>query len=137
MHGEIPPPPIFDLVDFHLTEVEPGEVSGEFQPFEFHDYPMGGAPGAHRTSPAASTLLQGASVLCCETLAQPSSFRTDPSSSASQRTSTTSPWASSSTQARRSAVSPAERSSSTNQRLVRTYRTLPDDKNLAITWLGA
>jgi hypothetical protein len=57
MHGEIPPPPIFDLVDFHLSEVEPGEVSGEFQPFEFHDYPMGGAHGG-----VISTLLDSVTV---------------------------------------------------------------------------
>jgi hypothetical protein len=25
MHSDIPQPPIFDLVDFHLTKVEPGE----------------------------------------------------------------------------------------------------------------
>jgi hypothetical protein len=57
MHGEIPPPPIFDLLDFHPTEVEPGKVSGEFQPFEFHDYPMGGAHGG-----VISTLLDSATV---------------------------------------------------------------------------
>ncbi len=52
-------------------------------------------------------------------LPQPSSCRTEASSSASQRTSTVSPWASSSTQARRSAVkAPICRSSSTSHRRV-------------------
>jgi hypothetical protein len=61
MHREIPPPPIFNLIDFRLTNVEPGEVSGEFQPAEFHYNPMGGVDGG-----VISTLLDsvmGLSVL--------------------------------------------------------------------------
>ena len=45
MRGEIPAPPIFDLIDFRLVKVEPGEVSGEFEPAEFHYNPMGGVHG--------------------------------------------------------------------------------------------
>jgi len=45
MQSEIPAPPTFDLIDFRLTKVEPGEVSGEFQPAEFHYNPVGGVHG--------------------------------------------------------------------------------------------
>jgi uncharacterized protein (TIGR00369 family) len=41
MHGHIPAPPTFELIDFRLVKVEPGEVSGEFEPAEFHYNPAG------------------------------------------------------------------------------------------------
>jgi uncharacterized protein (TIGR00369 family) len=45
MRGQIPAPPIFDLIDFRLVKVEPGEVNGEFEPAEFHYNPVGGVHG--------------------------------------------------------------------------------------------
>jgi len=43
--GEIPAPPTFELIGFRLIEVEPGEVSGQFEPAEFHYNPLGGVHG--------------------------------------------------------------------------------------------
>lgn len=45
MRGEVPAPPVFNLLDFRLVKVEPGEVSGELEPAEFHYNPMGGVHG--------------------------------------------------------------------------------------------
>jgi hypothetical protein len=45
MRGQIPAPPIIDLIDFRLVKVEPGEVNGEFEPAEFHYNPVGGVRG--------------------------------------------------------------------------------------------
>lgn len=45
MHSQIPAPPVFDLIDFRLLKVEPGEVTGELKPAEFHYNPMGGVHG--------------------------------------------------------------------------------------------
>jgi len=41
MHGEVPTPPVFALIDFRLVKVELGEVAGEFEPAEFHYNPAG------------------------------------------------------------------------------------------------
>ncbi|MGP0090885.1 MAG: PaaI family thioesterase [Xanthobacteraceae bacterium] len=45
MGGQVPAPPAFELIDFRLVKVEPGEVTGEFEPAEFHYNPMGGVHG--------------------------------------------------------------------------------------------
>jgi acyl-coenzyme A thioesterase PaaI-like protein len=45
MRGQIPAPPTFDLIDFRLVKVEPGEVNGDFEPAELHYNPMGGVRG--------------------------------------------------------------------------------------------
>lgn len=45
MRGEVPPPPVFDLLDFRLIKVGHGEAAGEFDPAEFHYNPMGGVHG--------------------------------------------------------------------------------------------
>lgn len=45
MRNQIPTPPVFDLIDFRLVKVEPGEVIGELEPAEFHYNPMGGVHG--------------------------------------------------------------------------------------------
>ncbi|HXZ02455.1 MAG TPA: PaaI family thioesterase [Stellaceae bacterium] len=55
MLGEVPAPPIMDLVDFRLVKVEPGAVSFEFEPAEIHYNPMGGVHGG-----IVSTLLDSA-----------------------------------------------------------------------------
>lgn len=55
MNGEVPPPPIMDLIGFRLVKVEPGEVSFEFEPGEVHYNPMGGVHGG-----VISTLLDSA-----------------------------------------------------------------------------
>lgn len=40
MRGQIPAPPIFDLLGFRIVRVESGEVACEFEPDEFHNNPM-------------------------------------------------------------------------------------------------
>ncbi len=40
MRGQIPAPPVLGLIDFRLVKVEPGAVSGELEPAEFHYNPM-------------------------------------------------------------------------------------------------
>jgi len=45
MNGQIPAPPTFELIGFRLIGVEPGEVTGDFEPAEFHYNPMGGVHG--------------------------------------------------------------------------------------------
>jgi len=45
MSGHVPPPPTFELIGFRLTGVEPGRVSGDLDPAEFHYNPMGGVHG--------------------------------------------------------------------------------------------
>ncbi len=45
MRGQIPAPPVLGLIDFRLVKVEPGAVSAELEPAEFHYNPMGGVHG--------------------------------------------------------------------------------------------
>lgn len=45
MNRQVPAPPTFELIGFQLTSVEPGEVTGDFEPAEFHYNPMGGVHG--------------------------------------------------------------------------------------------
>ncbi|HXZ00097.1 MAG TPA: PaaI family thioesterase [Stellaceae bacterium] len=45
MRGEVPAPPVFNLLGFRLVKVELGEVNGELEPAEFHYNPMGGVHG--------------------------------------------------------------------------------------------
>ena len=44
--GELPPPPIAELLGFRLAEVEPGRAVFEFEPAEFHYNPIGVVHGA-------------------------------------------------------------------------------------------
>lgn len=44
--GELPSPPIAQLLDFRLTEVAPGRAVFEFEPAEFHYNPIGVVHGA-------------------------------------------------------------------------------------------
>lgn len=55
MRGEVPAPPIMDLIGFRLVKVEPGEVTFEFEPAEIHYNPMGGVHGG-----VVTTLLDSA-----------------------------------------------------------------------------
>jgi uncharacterized protein (TIGR00369 family) len=55
MRGEIPAPPVMDLIEFRLAKVEPGEVTFGFEPAEFHYNPMGSVHGG-----IVSTLLDSA-----------------------------------------------------------------------------
>jgi acyl-coenzyme A thioesterase PaaI-like protein len=41
LRGEIPPPPIAQLIGFTLTSIEPGMATVEFQASERHANPMG------------------------------------------------------------------------------------------------
>jgi uncharacterized protein (TIGR00369 family) len=68
MRGEIPAPPIMDLIDFRLVKVEPGEVTFQFEPAEFHYNPMGGVHGG-----VVSTLLDSAMGLSVLTQLPPGS----------------------------------------------------------------
>jgi uncharacterized protein (TIGR00369 family) len=44
--GELPPPPIAELLGFRLTKVESGRAVFEFEPAEFHYNPIGVVHGA-------------------------------------------------------------------------------------------
>ena len=58
-HGELPPPPIMQLMDFQLSEVEEGRVVFSFVPAEYHYNPIGSVHGG-----VASTLFDSA-LGCC------------------------------------------------------------------------
>jgi uncharacterized protein (TIGR00369 family) len=66
MRGEIPAPPIMELIGFRLAEAEPGEVTFECEPAEFHYNPMGGVHGG-----VVSTLLDSAMGLAVLSLLPP------------------------------------------------------------------
>ena len=53
--GDYPPPPIVDLVDFRLLEVEEGRIVFGFTPAEYHYNPIGSVHGG-----VISTLLDSA-----------------------------------------------------------------------------
>jgi uncharacterized protein (TIGR00369 family) len=53
--GDYPPPPIVDLVDFHFSEVEEGQIAFLFTPAEYHYNPIGSVHGG-----VISTLLDSA-----------------------------------------------------------------------------
>lgn len=55
MQGEVPLPPIMELIDFQFTRVEPGEITIEFEASEFHYNPIGMVHGG-----IACTLLDSA-----------------------------------------------------------------------------
>jgi uncharacterized protein (TIGR00369 family) len=55
LSGEIPAPPVTELMGFRLVEVEPGAVVFAFEPAEFHYNPMGAVHGG-----VISTLLDSA-----------------------------------------------------------------------------
>jgi uncharacterized protein (TIGR00369 family) len=44
-NGDLPPPPVAQLVDFTLVEVEDGRVVAEMRPQEFHLNPIGSVHG--------------------------------------------------------------------------------------------
>jgi uncharacterized protein (TIGR00369 family) len=45
MQGQIPPPPVFELLGIRVVRVAQGEVDCELVPAEFHYNPMGGVHG--------------------------------------------------------------------------------------------
>jgi uncharacterized protein (TIGR00369 family) len=49
--GDVPPPPIVDLVDFRLLNVEEGRIVFGFTPAEYHYNPIG---AVHSTLPAGT-----------------------------------------------------------------------------------
>ena len=55
VRGEVPLPPIAELLGFRLIEVEPGKAVFEFEPAEFHYNPIGVVHGG-----VAATLLDSA-----------------------------------------------------------------------------
>lgn len=55
MNGEADLPPIMELVSFRFVKAEPGEVTCEFEPAEFHYNPIGAVHGG-----IACTLLDSA-----------------------------------------------------------------------------
>jgi uncharacterized protein (TIGR00369 family) len=55
IRGELPPPPIAELLGFRLIEVEPGKAVFEFEPAEYHYNPIGVVHGG-----MAGTLLDSA-----------------------------------------------------------------------------
>ncbi len=74
LRGEVPPPPIAQLIGFTLTSVEPGKATMEFQATERHANPMGTLHGGVLCDVAdaamgmayASTLLDGESFTTLE-----------------------------------------------------------------------
>ena len=60
--GDLPPPPIAQLLGFRLTEVEPGRAVFEFTPAEQHYNPIGVVHGG-----MAMTLLDSAMGCCVQT----------------------------------------------------------------------
>jgi uncharacterized protein (TIGR00369 family) len=61
MRGELPAPPVFELLDFRLVGVEPGDGACEFRPAEYYN-PTGGVHGG-----AVSTLLDSVMGLAVHT----------------------------------------------------------------------
>ncbi len=61
--GEIPPPPITDVLGYALTVVEPGFVAFEIEPKEFHYNPIGTVHGG-----VALTLMDSAMSCAVQTM---------------------------------------------------------------------
>jgi uncharacterized protein (TIGR00369 family) len=64
--GEVPPPPIADVLDFRPAEVEPGRVVFRMEPQEFHYNPIGSVHGG-----VAATLLDSALGCAVQTMLPP------------------------------------------------------------------
>jgi uncharacterized protein (TIGR00369 family) len=62
VRGELPRPPVADLVDFDLAKVAEGEVEFQFEPREFHYNPIGTVHGG-----IIATLLDSALGCCVHT----------------------------------------------------------------------
>lgn len=62
VRGELPRPPVCDLVDFGLTRAGEGEVEFAFEPREFHYNPIGSVHGG-----IIATLLDSALGCCVHT----------------------------------------------------------------------
>jgi uncharacterized protein (TIGR00369 family) len=64
--GEVPPPPIGELLDFRPVEIEPGRVVFRMEPQEFHYNPIGSVHGG-----VAATLLDSALGCAVQTMLPP------------------------------------------------------------------
>ena len=82
--GELPPPPIAELLDFEITLVEDGRVVFAITPEEWMYNPIGSVHGGVAATLLDSSLGCAVATFCCEEESQPLASRAQPTSAAAR-----------------------------------------------------